>query len=143
MTESQFAHVALVCKNPAAVERFYGKHFGFRRRRVVDLGDGEQIVFTGRGDLMLEIFGAKEDQPIPAPEKDGYGFPGWRHIAFQVPDLGAKLRDMGEDAHITLGPLDFGDFIPGWRSAWVADPEGNIIEISQGYRDQANPPKLD
>jgi glyoxylase I family protein len=32
--------------------------------------------------------------------------------------------------------LDFDDFIQGWRAVWVADPDGNIIEISQGYVDQ-------
>jgi glyoxylase I family protein len=48
---------------------------------------------------------------------------------------------MGAEARVTLGPLDFGDFIPGWRTAWVADPDGNIVEISQGYTDQDNPPQ--
>jgi glyoxylase I family protein len=43
---------------------------------------------------------------------------------------------MGSDAVITLGPLAFDDFIPGWKTAWVKDPEGNIIEITQGYVDQ-------
>ncbi len=49
---------------------------------------------------------------------------------------------MGSDATVTLGPLSFDAFIPGWRSAWLADPEGNIIEISQGYADQENPPPM-
>ena len=43
---------------------------------------------------------------------------------------------------VTLGPLGFDDWIKGWRSAWIADPEGNIIERSQGYQDEANPPPL-
>jgi glyoxylase I family protein len=29
------------------------------------------------------------------------------------------------------------------RTAWVADPEGNIIELAQGYVDEENPPALD
>jgi glyoxylase I family protein len=29
--------------------------------------------------------------------------------------------------------MNFDDFIRGWRSVWLADPEGNIIEISQGF----------
>ena len=47
---------------------------------------------------------------------------------------------MGADARITAGPMDFDAFIPGWRSAWVADPDGNIVEISQGYVDESDPP---
>ena len=51
----------------------------------------------------------------------------------------AKLAEMGSDVRITLGPFDFDDVIPGWRTVWVADPEGNIIEITQGYVDEENP----
>jgi len=40
------------------------------------------------------------------------------------------------------GPLDFKGFILGWRTAWLADPEGNIVELSQGFVDQDNPPSL-
>jgi glyoxylase I family protein len=59
-----------------------------------------------------------------------------------VDNVDAKLAEMGNDAKITLGPLSFDDVIQGWRTAWVADPEGNIVEISQGYVDQENPPQL-
>ena len=52
--------------------------------------------------------------------------------------MDAKLAEMGDDAVVTLGPLDFDDFIPGWRTVWVADPDGNIIEISQGFADQSS-----
>jgi glyoxylase I family protein len=48
----------------------------------------------------------------------------------------AKLKELGAEAHISLGPFDFDAFIPGWRTVWVADPEGNIVEISQGFVDE-------
>jgi len=35
-----------------------------------------------------------------------------------------------------LGPLGFDAVIQGWRTAWIKDPEGNIVEISQGYKDE-------
>jgi glyoxylase I family protein len=141
MVPTHFIHVSINCKDPIAVERFYTKHFGFRRARVVQLGN-EQIVFTRSGCMYLEIFRATEQSPIEPPQKDGYAWAGWRHIAFTVDNVDAKLAEMGEDARVMLGPMNFDDFIPGWRSAWVADPEGNIIEISQGYVDQVNPPPL-
>jgi glyoxylase I family protein len=136
-----FSHIALNCKDPIAVEKFYTRHFGFKRARVIPLGDS-QLVFTRSGSVYLEIFTTKDDRPVPAPEKDGYGYVGVRHIAFQVDNVDAKLAEMGSDAHIALGPLDFNDFIPGWRTVWVTDPEGNIVEISQGFTDQDNPPAL-
>jgi len=136
-----FSHVALACNDPLAVERFYTRYFGFRRARVIPLGQ-EQLVFIKSGDIYLELFQAKEESPVPRPEKDGPWYPGWRHIAFQVDDINAKLVELGQDARVTLGPLDFSDFIPGWQTVWVADPEGNIVEISQGYVDQPDPPQL-
>lgn len=136
-----FSHVALNCRDPLATERFYVRHFGFRRARVIPLG-AEQIVFLKAGSMYLELFQSKGDPPGPALEKDGPAYPGVRHIAFQVNDVDATLAAMGTDAHVTLGPLDFGAFIPGWRTAWVTDPDGNIVEISQGYTDQDDPPQL-
>ncbi len=132
----RFSHVALSCRDPLAVERFYTKHFGFARARVI----GDDVVFIKSQNAYLELFKAEGEPPGPAAGGDGPHYRGWRHIAFQVDDVGAKLAAMGDDARVTLGPLDFGEVIPGWRTAWVADPEGNIVEISQGYVDQENPP---
>jgi glyoxylase I family protein len=93
--------------------------------------------------VYLELFATKEKRAKPIPGKDGPASPGVRHIAFKVDSVDAKLHQMGGEAHVTLGPLDFDDFIPGWRTVWLADPEGNVVEISQGYTDQDNPPVLD
>ncbi len=136
-----FAHVALNCQDMAAIERYYTKHFGFHRARVVSLGD-TQIVFLKAGAMYLELFRADKPSPTPVPAKDGNTWPGVRHIAFQVENVDVKLAEMGGEARVTFGPFNFTDFIPGWRTAWVADPEGNIVEISQGFVDQPNPPAL-
>ena len=138
-----FSHMALNCKDMAAIERFYTRYFGFERAREVPLGDSNKIVFLKSGTMGIELFAAEGSAPAPAPEADGHHFPGWRHVAFQVDDVDAKLAELGDAAKIMLGPLDFSDFIPGWRTAWIADPEGNIVEISQGYKDQDNPPPLE
>lgn len=141
MVPINFAHIALNCKDPLKVEQFYTKYFGFQRVRVIDLGT-DQIVFTKAGGLCLEIFRATEDAPTPTPEKDGPAWPGYRHMAFTVENVDAKLAEIGDDVRINLGPLDFDDFIPGWRSVWITDPEGNIVEISQGFVAEDNPPPL-
>ena len=142
MLPLSFSHVSLNCSDPLAVERYYSRHFGFTRARVIPLGQ-QQIVFIKSGGMYIELFNATESRPVPIAGKDGPGYPGVRHIAFKVDNVDAKLREMGDDARITLGPLDFDDFIPGWRTVWLADPEGNVVEISQGYVDQPNPPQLD
>jgi glyoxylase I family protein len=96
------------------VEWFYTKHFGFKRVRVVPLG-GDQIVFIKSGNLCFEVFRAEDERPVPPADKDGPHYPGLRHVAFQVDDIDAKLAEMGSAAKITLGPLNFDDFLPGWR----------------------------
>jgi glyoxylase I family protein len=133
-------HLGLVCRDPAATEQWYTRHFGFRRARVVPLGGSDQIVFLKSGSLYLELFKATQTSPAPAPAGPGPEYPGWRHLAFKVDDVDAKVAEMGGDARITAGPMSFDDFIPGWRTVWVADPDGNIVEISQGYVDQDDPP---
>lgn len=139
-----FSQVALTCKDPIATEKFYSKYFGFKRARVAKLPDGNQIVFIKMADsaFYLELFKATEEAPVPPPINDGPQYPGVRQLAFKVDSVDAKLAELGDDAKITLGPLNFDDYIPGWRTVWIADPDGNIVEISQGFVDEDNPPAL-
>ena len=141
MTSFPIHHVALTCDNPLAVEAWYTKHFGFQRRRVYAPGEG-QVVMIESGGVYLELFHSNAQRPAPKPEADGPGYSGFRHFAFRVDDLDAVLAQLGSDAKVTLGPVDMSQFIPGMRSVWVADPEGNIVELNQGYVDEENPPPL-
>lgn len=141
MINTCFAHVALNCRDLDRMEAFYCRYFGFHRARLIDLGD-DRIVFLRSGDCCLELFRAKQPLPFAAPQADGPTWPGVRHLAFSVENVDAKLAELGDQVTPSLGPLDFDSFIPGWRTAWVKDPEGNIVEITQGYRDQENPPPL-
>jgi glyoxylase I family protein len=143
MPSLKFAHVAINCNDQIAIEKFYTKYFGFQRARVVILPDNEQIVFLKLDTVHLELFKAKGELPAQKQAGDGPQYSGLRHLAFQVDDVDAKLKELAGVAEITQGPINFDSFIPGWRTAWVADPEGNIIEISQGYVDQKNPPTLE
>src|SRR4051812_21504094 len=63
MASLVYSHVALNCVDPIATERFYTKHFGFKRARVIPLG-AEQIVFLkDDGSVYLELFQAKGESP--------------------------------------------------------------------------------
>jgi glyoxylase I family protein len=137
----KFSHVAISCKDPIAVERYYTNYFGYKRARVIPLGE-EQIVFLKNGDSYLELFQAKGEAPESEIAPDGPGYAAWRHIAFQVDNVDAKIAEMGADAVVTLGPMGFDAFIPGWRTIWLKDPNGNIVEVSQGFQDEDNPPAL-
>jgi glyoxylase I family protein len=142
-TGLRFSHAAMSCHYPVALENYYKKHFGFRRARVIPLDSNNQIVFIKNDqDFYLEIFKADASNPNTLVSTgDGPHYTAIRHLAFQVDDIDKKIQDMGADAVITLGPLDFSAFIPNWKTVWVKDPEGNIVEISQGFVDQENPPQ--
>ena len=142
MAEVRIHHLSLTCDDPIAVERFYTKHFGFRRARVVDLGQGAQIVFLRGAGTLLELFRSAQPNPLKPAEGDGYPWSGVRNFSFEVDDVDGKIAEMGSDAVVTFGPMSFDAFIPGWRSAWLRDPAGNIFQITKGYTDQENPPAL-
>ncbi|HEX5404688.1 MAG TPA: VOC family protein [Pseudonocardiaceae bacterium] len=130
----QWSHVGLNCRDQVTTEEFYRKWFGFQRARVVPLGD-DKIVFLRQGSVYLELFSsARESVPSSA---DGPQEPGVaRHLAFQTDDLPAFLARIGDAVPISLGPLDFDDFIDGWHSVWLTDPDGVIVEVSEGYHDE-------
>jgi catechol 2,3-dioxygenase-like lactoylglutathione lyase family enzyme len=137
-----FHHVALTCRDPIRMERWYTKHFGFRRSRLVPLGEGNQIVFLRGAGIRLELFRATADRPVDPPTGDGNPWPSVRNISFEVADIDAHVRAMGADAEVAFGPLDFSAWIPGWRSVWLRDPEGYLVQVTQGYVDEESPPPL-
>jgi glyoxylase I family protein len=134
-------HIGLNCVDPIGIEQWYAKHFAFERKRVY-LPGPDQVVVIGNGGVALELFPVQGDAAPNLDARDGPTDPGVRHLAFLVDDLDAKLAEMGDDAKITLGPLDMSAFIEGMRVAWITDPEGNIVELNQGYTDETNPPPL-
>ncbi|MBI2372503.1 MAG: VOC family protein [Deltaproteobacteria bacterium] len=136
MNDTRFVHVAVNCKNIQTIIDFYGKYFGFEVVRRIPLGPNKEIAFVkNHQGVYLELFNVESELPYPAFVADGPTWQGLRHIAFQVDSLDEKLKELGSAAPITLGPMGFDDFIKGWKTAWVKDPEGNIIEISEGYHD--------
>ncbi|WP_461131061.1 VOC family protein [Spirosoma aerophilum] len=138
MASMVFSHIALSCIDPAKTEQFYTDYFGFHRSRAIPLGEGNEIVFLKNSEsVYLELFKAEGERPTGTPDAvaDGPHYAGVRHLAFQVDDVDAAVSALGDAAVITLGPLDFSDFITGWKTVWLKDPDGNIVEISQGYHD--------
>jgi glyoxylase I family protein len=130
----RWSHVALNCADPALTEEFYRRWFGFRRARVVPLGDTE-IVFLRSGQVYLELFGAEGAGVRGAA--DGPRQPGIaRHLAFQTDDVDVFLAGLDGGVPVSLGPLGFDDVLPGWRSVWLLDPDGVVVEVSQGFHDQ-------
>jgi len=67
--------------------------------------------------------GGKPATPAQAALREGYG-----HVAFDVADLGAAYdRAVARGARPVMAPQPSPE--PGVRMAFVADPEGNLIEL--------------
>jgi glyoxylase I family protein len=134
------SHVALNCLDIDATTTFYQKHLGFSIARVLTLPEDAKIVFLKMQDcaFYLELFKAEGERPTAPAENDGYAFPGYRHMSFKVDDVDTFLAELTDDVKITLGPLEFDAFIPGWKTAWLRDPDGRIIEISEGFTDDTS-----
>jgi lactoylglutathione lyase len=65
----------------------------------------------------------KSATPAEAARREGYG-----HMAFHVPDLdGAYDHAVARGARPVMSPCPAPE--PGVRMAFVADPEGNLIEL--------------
>src|SRR6266545_4058739 len=112
-------HLGLSCRDPIALERWYAKHFGFTRKRVF-LPGPDQVVVIGNGGVSLELFPAKGERPA-APEGDGAGpeYPGFRHLAFLVDDLDAKL-------------FTFSDTIAGAVTGFDPDSDSFGLQTADG-----------
>jgi glyoxylase I family protein len=134
MIKTKFVHVGITCNDPKKIEEFYTKHFGFKRARVFDTGS-EKISMLKAGDVYLELFQANENSPLGLPKNTGFEFNGLRHICFEVDNLDLKLIEMGNDAVFTGSPKNLDGFVVGMKACWIADPEGNIIELCEGYKD--------
>ena len=94
--------------------------------------EGIHLRLPGHGEAgpTLEIFqyNAMPDHPPVRPNT-----PGFAHIAFAVDDVAATVRAVLERGGSAVGELTVRE-VPGvglLTVQYVADPEGNIIEVQQ------------
>lgn len=134
-------HIAFVCRNRVALERFYTKHFGFRRARVFNAGEPGEFVMTRLDSVCIEFFQASP-QAIAQAAKTPRVELGFKHLAFEVPQIEPVIESLKRDG-VDVGEIfDCSDVAPGLRAAFFADPEGNEVEILEHWADQDNAPPL-
>ena len=87
------------------------------------------------GPVRLEFF--PTDPAKTVNQKGGEQVIGFRHLAFDVPKLESAMESLRADG-IKFDPIiDLGHAVAGLRVVFFRDPEGNIIELMEGYRDEA------
>ncbi len=133
-------HIGFNCRDRRAQEEFYTRHLGFRRARVFNAGQADEVVMLRLGDTCIELFQAAGVGPGDHAEEQQVGF---KHLAFEVPDLATKLAELGADG-VQVGPVvDCNELVPGLEVCFLNDPEGNVVELMEGWHDEPDPPPLD
>ena len=126
-------HTGLSVRDLAAAEAWYGAAFGYVRELALRVEPIEldivMLIHPGQGDRLELLYrpgsapGPRADDPAAAALVHGFG-----HIAFDVADLDATFdRVVSLGARPVLTPRPSPE--PGVRMAFVADPEGNLVEI--------------
>jgi lactoylglutathione lyase len=126
-------HTGLSVRDLAAAAAWYREEFDYRhemtlRVEQIDL-DIVMLLHPGHGDR-LELLhrpgalpGPRPADPAEAALSHGFG-----HIAFDVADLDATYaRVVALGARPVMAPQASPE--PGVRMAFVADPEGNLVEL--------------
>ncbi len=126
-----FDHVGLTVGDLGSMTAWYADAFGlavefefaleqFAFRGVMLRGDRYRIELLAREGSVL---GLQAANPIEAALTRGFG-----HVAFDVPDVDAAYADLLErGATDRMSPRPSPE--PGVRMAYVADPEGNLVEL--------------
>lgn len=128
-----FQHVALNCRNPVATEEFYTRHFGFHRARVFNRDQPDQFVMLRLGGMCLELFKTSGDANDDTGGEQRVGF---KHLAFEVPKLEPVIAGLQEDGVTTERIIDCSQSVPGLRICFFKDPDGNILELMEGWKDE-------
>ncbi|TKA03097.1 VOC family protein [Actinacidiphila oryziradicis] len=130
--EARFDHVGINVRDLAAATAWYREAFGLTPYFAFDLeGPGlSGIVLQSPQGYRIELLarpgsqpGLRAPDPLTAALTEGYG-----HFALNVPELDPvyeALVALGAGEVMKPGPSPQ----PGFRMAWVTDPEGNLIEL--------------
>lgn len=117
-----YAHVALVVDDLDAARRFWIDTLGLPELPRPDLG--VPGMWLGIGDRQLHFI---EHGTLPI------GGPGFPHVALTVPAERweatiAALQAVG--APFLMGPSERSDFGHRVRAAFLTDPAGNVVELT-------------
>ena len=129
----RFDHVGLNVADLAAAEAWYREAFGLERELTVrvaaidlDIVMLRSAAFGHRVELLHRPGsspGLRAVSPGEAVLTEGFG-----HLAFDVPDLDAAHRRLlSIGAREVMAPQPSPE--PGVRMSFLADPEGNLIEL--------------
>jgi catechol 2,3-dioxygenase-like lactoylglutathione lyase family enzyme len=115
-------HIAIYTRDLARLEAFYTQVLGFP---VVRRWETAGIVFVDAGGLWIELTrqDAPDDGTPPRALDQGVGL---NHVAVQVDDVDRSFRELvGKGVRVLAAPANYENV----RVAFLADPDGNVLEL--------------
>jgi catechol 2,3-dioxygenase-like lactoylglutathione lyase family enzyme len=134
MTTFAFDHVGLSVADLDAQRRFYIQALGLDEQighTEIPQAQIRTLILRGPTGLQIELIerGGSVPQEF-ADAYDGARTQGYFHWALAVDDLEASLHSLlNAGATLVSAPADARR--PGFRFAYLKDPEGNLIELIQ------------
>jgi lactoylglutathione lyase len=129
---TRFDHIGLSVGDLDASREFYSRAFGFAPEFEFELSPNaiRGLMMAHDSGARLELFeragssaGIQAVTPIDALATRGYG-----HFALAAPDIeGVFASALGAGARAVAPPSPSPE--PGVRFAFLADPEGNLVEL--------------
>jgi catechol 2,3-dioxygenase-like lactoylglutathione lyase family enzyme len=119
-------HIAIYTRDLPRLEAFYTQVLGFP---VVRRWDAPGIVFADAGGLWLELTrqDAPDDGSRPRELDQGIGI---NHLALQVDDVDRAFQALvDQGVRVLTAPADYENV----RVAFLADPDGNVLELIQDH----------
>jgi lactoylglutathione lyase len=134
--DTRFDHVGLSVADLDAAAGFYAAAFGFAQELEFALPRGVRgAMLIHPSGMRLELFqhpvsvpGIQADSPLDALATRGYG-----HFALATGEIDPLFADaLAAGAQPLVGPSPSPE--PGVRFAFLADPEGNLVELVERIR---------
>ena len=120
------AHVAIKVTDLDRSLDFYINRLGFPEMLRLNKDDGSTWLVYLRitDDQYLEVFPGAENDRAP-----GWDANGMNHMCLAVEDIDAVVQRIEAAGIALLLPLKLA--VDGNRQAWIADPDGNRIELME------------
>lgn len=133
MTSARFHHISLSVADLTAQEAWYGGAFGLvhvdERLEMPEAGVRTVVLSDGAG-LRVEFVERPGSSPVtPTDPFAATTAQTFTHFAVQVPDLDAAFARLTGECHAASVSSPAPGVTEGMRYAYIADPEGNLLEL--------------
>lgn len=130
-------HVAMRVPDYEAAKRWYVEKLDFRVVHEWPYED-QNLAYLAPAtddDFFIELLGDGKPHPVPKPVYEDLGdslrLAGYHHVCLGVDSVDATLAELRRRGGVTIVAEPFELPVLGRRLAFIADPWGNLIELTE------------